>query len=362
MGDETYYELRALLDKFPRGFLETKSGVEMKILKKLFTEEEAKLTVQLSTVLEEINDIADRLAWDVDDLRPRLDELANKGLIFRIRRQDKSYYRAAAYAIGLYEYSVKRMDKELAALFRQYYEEAYVESKGEYKIPGFKILPVEQGISSESVLLPYQKVEQSIREARKIAVSECSCRKEAILLGEGCEHPLDNCLSFGAAAEYYIEAGLGREVSADEAIKILKEADESGLIHAGANSTHLSNICNCCPCCCLGLKTLIRKGGSRENHFNPIFEPIIEADECTACESCLDRCPVEAITVEDIAQFDRDKCLGCGLCASACPVEAISMIVRADVTHPFNNVGELASAVLEAKGKEPLVIKQKGID
>ena len=80
MGDEIYYELRALLDKFPRGYLPTESGVEIKILKKLFTEEEAKLTVQLSTVPEEITDIAERLAWDIDDLRSRLDEIANKGL------------------------------------------------------------------------------------------------------------------------------------------------------------------------------------------------------------------------------------------------------------------------------------------
>ena len=118
-------------------------------------------------------------------------------------------------------------------------------------------------------------------------------------------------------------------------------------------------ICNCCPCCCLGLKTLTQKGSYRERHFNPIFEPAVDADMCTACEVCVERCPVDAIAVEDIARVDRDKCLGCGLCTGTCPVEAISMVVREDVRHPFNSVAELASAVLKAKGKEPLTVRQK---
>jgi hypothetical protein len=107
------------------------------------------------------------LERNIDDLGRRLDEMANRGLIFRIRRQDKANYRVAAFAIGLYEYSIKRIDKELAGLFKQYYEEAYLKSVGTNNIPGFKVLPIEEGINPESVLLPYQKVEESIRAARK---------------------------------------------------------------------------------------------------------------------------------------------------------------------------------------------------
>lgn len=359
MSDEAYFTLREFLNQFPRDFLETESGVEIKILKKLFTEEDARLTVQLSTVPEELHKIADRLDWKVDALEERLDGMANKGLIFRIRRQGTAYYRAAPFMIGLYEYAVTRIDKDLAAFFREYYDKAYIKSVGDHKIPGFKVIPVEDSIKTDSMLLPYQKIEESIRAARKIAVTECVCRKEAIFLEETCDHPIENCLSFGAAAEYYIESGLGREITADEAIKILKEADESGLVHAGANSKHLTNICNCCPCCCAGLKALTQKGSYRERHFNPIFEPAIDADACTACEVCVERCPVDAISVEDIARVDRDKCLGCGLCAGPCPVEAISMFVREDVQHPFNSVTELGGAVIEAKGKEPLTVRQR---
>lgn len=361
MADDVYESLRDFLHQFPRGFLKTETGVEIKILKRLFTEEEARLTVQLSTLPEELDKIADRLDLKANDLGEKLNAMAQKGLIFRFKRQGQSFYRAAPFMIGLYEYSVKKIDQELAALFKEYYETAYVKELGNHDIPGFKVIPLEQNIDVQKVLLPYQKIEESVRAARKIAVADCVCRKEAALLGEGCHHPVESCLSFGVAAEYYIDSGLGREITADEAVKILREADESGLIHAGANSMHLSNICNCCPCCCAALKAITKFGSYRQRHFNSVFEAVIDAEGCSACEACLDRCPVGAIQVEDTALVDRDKCLGCGLCATTCPTEAIRLLLREDRREPFDNVGELGSRVLAAKGKAPLMVRQKGV-
>jgi Na+-translocating ferredoxin:NAD+ oxidoreductase subunit B len=359
MSDTIYEALRDFLHQFPRGFLKTESGVEIRILKRLFTEEEAELTVKLSTLPEELNKIADRLSLEALDLAKKLDAMAEKGLIFRFSRGGIPYYRAAPFMIGLYEYSVKKIDPELAALFKQYYEAAYVQELGNYNIPGFKVIPMEKNIDIQKTLLPYQRLEESVRAARKIAVADCVCRKESALLGEGCQHPVESCLSFGVAAEYYIDSGLGREITADEAIRILKEADESGLIHAGANSMHLSNICNCCPCCCAGLKAITKMGSYRQRHFNPVFEAVVDTEECTSCEVCLDRCPVKAIEVGDTALVDRDKCLGCGLCATTCPTEAIRLLLREDRQEPFDNVGELGSRILAAKGKAPLTVKQK---
>lgn len=52
---------------------------------------------------------------------------------------------------------------------------------------------------------------------------------------------------------------------------------------------------------------------------------LINADECTACGACVDTCPVEAITLEDVAVVDEGACIECGACTSGCPVEAISL-------------------------------------
>ena len=351
MSDEPYIKLREHLDSFPLGFPETSTGVEIKILKKLFSEEEARIAIFLTPIPDTASRIARRAKMDKNEMAKKLELMAKKGLIFRVKRDGKTLYNSAPFMIGLYEYSVKKIDEDLAKLFKDYYDLAYMNELAASNVPGFKVLPIEETIETNTVLYPYHKLEESIKNARKISVTECICRKESRLTGEGCDYPIETCLSFGVAAEYYIENGIGREITAEEAIKILKDADEAGLIHAGANSKHLSNICNCCPCCCASMKGITKKGLDKHRFLNAMFESIIDQEKCIACGNCIERCPVEAITLEDFAMVDRDQCLGCGLCASVCPEEAITIQLRKDGEEPFNRVLELGKAIYEGKIK-----------
>jgi Pyruvate/2-oxoacid:ferredoxin oxidoreductase delta subunit len=349
MSDSAYLALREFLDSFPLGFPKTESGVEIEILKRLFTEEEARLAVRLSPFLEEVEQIAERLGAPADALAAELERMVEKGLVFRVRRRGTAAYRAAPFMIGLYEYSVKRIDAELAALFADYYETAYLDEMGSSGVPGFKVIPIEQNLEADDALLPYHKLEESVRAARRIAVTDCVCRKESSLLGEGCDHPMEVCLSFGAAADYYVDSGLGREITADEAIEILERADASGLVHAGANSKHLSNICNCCPCCCASMKGITERGHDKRRYLNALFEAVVDEAQCSECDLCADVCPVGAIATEEMARVDRDKCLGCGLCASACPTDAIRLLLRPDREEPFDRVAEMGIEILKGK-------------
>ena len=349
MSAENYLNLRKFLDQFPLGFPETPSGVEIKILKRLFTEEEARIATYLTPTPETATRIARRKKLNEIDLEERLESMSKKGLIFRIRREGKTLYNSAPFMIGLYEYSVKKIDKDLAKLFKEYYDTAYLDEMGASNIPGFKIIPIEETIETDTVLYPYQMLKESIRNSRVISVTECICRKETRLNEEGCNHPIENCLSFGIAAEYYIENGMGREITAEEAIKIVEEADQSGLVHASANSKHLSNICNCCPCCCASMKGMTKFGHDKQKYMNAIFESVIDIEACIGCGLCVDRCPVKAITSDDYAIVDRDLCLGCGLCASVCSEEAIILEPREDRVEPFNRVLEMGMAIIKGK-------------
>jgi len=351
MTDASYLNLRKFLDQFPLGFPQTPSGTEIEILKKLFKEEEAEMAVLLTPIPEETSQIARRTGLDEEVLEEKLGSMSKRGLIFRVRRDGKTSYSAAPFMIGLYEYSVKMMDKELAGLCKEYYETAYLAEMGASNVPGFKVIPIEKNIASDLVLLPFHKIKEDIMSARRIAVTECVCRKEAVLTGEGCDHPSEACLSFGVAAEYYIENGTGQEVTAEEAIEIVEEADRSGLVHAGANTKHLSNICNCCPCCCASMKGITRLGHDKHKYMNALFEAVVDEEACSGCEECVERCPVGAISVEDMAEVDGEKCLGCGLCASNCPGEAITLHLREDSMEPFDRVLDMGMAILEGKAK-----------
>ena len=48
------------------------------------------------------------------------------------------------------------------------------------------------------------------------------------------------------------------------------------------------------------------------------------SEDCTACGTCIDECPVEAISPGDIYKIDPDVCIDCGACGDACPVGAIA--------------------------------------
>jgi electron transport complex protein RnfB len=351
MSDDPYHRLREFLDWFPLGFPATDSGVELRILKRLFTVEEAETAVLLTPLPEEASQVAARAGVPEETLEARLAAMAEKGLVFRVCREGKTLYNAAPFMIGLYEYSVEKIDEELAALYREYYEEAYLDEIGASDVPGFKVLPINESVEAETVLYPFLDLVEQVRAARKISVADCICRKESRLLGHACDYPMETCMSFGAAAEYYIENGIGREVFAEEAIEILRDADRAGLVHAGTNTKHLSNLCNCCPCCCASMKGITQRGHDKHKYFNALFEAVVDEGMCSGCEECAGRCPVGAMKFDGTARVDRESCLGCGLCAGVCVEGAITIKAREDMEEPFERVLHMGMAILDGKLK-----------
>jgi ferredoxin len=98
---------------------------------------------------------------------------------------------------------------------------------------------------------------------------------------------------------------------------------------------------------------ITQSGYDRSRFYNSNFEAVVNAEECVACGTCVDRCPVSAISVNEYAEVDRNVCLGCGLCATECQGNAITIILREDRQEPFDKITDMGLSVLEAKRRLP---------
>jgi electron transport complex protein RnfB len=347
-----YERVRERLDMFPQGFPKTKSGVELEILQNLFTPEEAEVMLFLRPSPELVSTIAGRAGRDERELEEILYRMSKKGGIFRFKSPDQqTFYFLVPWVIGIWEFQLKNLNPDNIKLFERYFAEGMVHERKNSRIPGGRIIPVEKEIHGMAEIQPYEKVSEIIDSHTRFAVADCICRKESRLLRKGCDKILEACMSFGPAADYYIGNELGREISQEEAREIILKAEEDGLVHYSSNHTSAKLfICNCCGCCCKALgfvtKYNLSAALAKSNYYAKVNE-----ETCTGCETCVGRCQVKAIQVQnDQALINKDRCIGCGLCVSSCPTESLSMVPR-----PADEISAIfpdQMALLQAMGKD----------
>jgi len=88
MTDKIYRKLAIHLDNLPGGFPTTESGVELRILRRLFTPEQAALALHLTLISEEPRVVARRARIDIAEATDRLEKMAKQGLILRMEPED----------------------------------------------------------------------------------------------------------------------------------------------------------------------------------------------------------------------------------------------------------------------------------
>jgi ferredoxin len=325
MSRDVYLRLREQLDQYSFGYPETESGVEIKILKKLFTEEEAELFLLLNLIAETAEVISERTGRNQRELAGMLHQMAEKGLIFRLKKGDVVKYAAVPFMIGIYDFQGGNMDRELAELFEQYGEEGFDRAKAEGAVV-MRPIPVHRSIDISHPVATYEDSREIVKKQELIAVMPCICRRQQKLIEKGCDKPIEVCMTFGSFGRYFIDRKEAREITVEEALEILDRSEEAGLVPQPSSSQNPVNICNCCGDCCAVLKALQKQPQPARmvssNHF-----AAVDPDLCTACETCLDRCQMSAITIneDDIARVNLDRCIGCGLCVTTCPSEALRL-------------------------------------
>jgi ferredoxin len=327
MGEDIYRRLQQQLHQYSMGFPRTESGVELRILRSLFSEDDADLFLQMTPALEAPDSVASRLARPIDHVARLLDDMAERGLLFRLRRGDVSKYGAIPFVHGIFEFQVKDLAPDLAAMVTEYFDEAFDESMRKSMDYFLRTVPVDQSIDTTRRVASYDDAIEMLKTKHDIVVTNCICRARANMLGEGCDKPIEACFMFGSMGRYYLDRGMGRAITLDEAISIMEACREAGLVAQPATSQNPGGMCNCCGDCCGPLVALNKHPRPAELVFSN-YVAALDGESCTGCEECLQRCQMNALTMngeDEVAALDVDRCIGCGLCVTACPTEALSL-------------------------------------
>jgi len=326
---DVYRRLAKKLDELPHGYPSTESGVEIKILKKIFSPEEAEMALKIRPVPEPAEAIAQRLGKPLPEMQEILDTMVRKGQIGSIAADGMQTYALFPFIVGIWEFQMNRLDKELAELFHEYYPHLG-EVLAKFAPSVTRVVPIQAQIKAEQQVLPYEDVRQMFGRAKSFQLMNCICRKEQALLGKPCKYSSEVCMGFSRHEGAFDKYPLGKIISKEQALAVLDKAEEEGLVHMTYNLKGDSFfLCNCCSCCCLALKA-VKDFNFPHMLAKSHYVATIDQETCAACGTCAnERCPMDAI-VEDNGGYkvQPERCIGCGVCTNTCPTESMSLVHR----------------------------------
>jgi len=329
MNHDVYRKLAQKLDAIPNGFPQTETGVELKLLAKIYKPEEAAIASEMQLVPETAAQIAQKIGHDEAETLALLEEMVRRGLIRVIDEEGQCKFGLMPWVIGVYEEQLLRMDEEFVRLFDEYLLGAglgWIEFFN--YLPSIeKVIPVEKSIPVDVQIFPYEQASALLNNAKSFAVRKCICRVNKALDGAPCKYPVEVCLVFAPNEGAFDNQPENRVITKEEALRILRETEEAGLIHSSTNvrEGHFY-ICNCCTCCCgfmQGLTLLGVENSIAKSDFYARSDP----ETCTGCGNCVKRCQFEVPTlVDDRSSVDQKRCVGCGQCVMTCPSGAMTLV------------------------------------
>ncbi len=334
-GSDVFERLREHIDRMPVAFPKTDSGVEIRILGRLFTEEEAEAALLLSAFPEPLARIharAPKGRFTAEGLERLLDSLAEKGAILGGRlaagRGGVKRWSKAMLALGMYEFQVDRLTPELQRDLEQYIAEGFSAAFLGPKTRQMRTIPVDARIVPDRRVGRYDDARRLIGEsAGPWAVINCVCRQGRDLVGEPCRQTdvRRTCLLMKGMARYAVETGIGEAVRGDQVLALVDRAEREGMILQPENAQDPLFVCFCCGCCC-GVLNMARQFSRPADYIHSNHQAAVDADLCTDCETCRSRCPMDALrTVDGRTAVDEGRCIGCGACVTTCPSEALHL-------------------------------------
>ncbi|MBP7737840.1 MAG: 4Fe-4S binding protein [Spirochaetes bacterium] len=356
--ENVYQRLRREIDKLPIPYPETKSGVEIKLLKHLFKPAEAEIAVNLNILPENLKRIHKRVKKNginisAGELEEKLDTLVKKGSIIGGRYYESKgkgkIYSLAPLAIGMFENQIDRLTKEFARDFERYMKENFSDEVVNVKTVQMRTVPVNTSITPERRVEPYMDMREYVKNIKDdITVTNCVCRQSNDVTGHKCKHSniRETCLQFHDSARHVLGLGVARKITNEEALAIMDRAEKAGFIFNPQNSQEPQFLCCCDGDCCHVLRALKMYPRPAEM-IKSNYYMVIDAAQCKGCKKCVEKCPMDAISMKDkTAMVNLDRCIGCGVCAAPCKNNAHMLRKKENTQVPPKNHDALYQKIM----------------
>lgn len=357
--EQPYRALRKHLDTMPVGFPSTFSGVELRLLKAIFTIDEARVALAMNYRFETADAIFQKArssGISKDAIEERLAAMEKKGAIFAKEKNGKMHYALVPFVIGMYEMQLVRMNAGFYLDTREYVTKAFGVEYLTTAVPQMRVIPVEKSVTPEHNVATYDEIRTIIEQTdKRIMVAECICRKAKDTLGEPCRvtDRREVCLGFRDFHDTYSRNGWGRSITKAEALAILDKSEKEGLVLQPSNEQEPQFVCACCGCCC-GILEMMRLMPRPADFAASNFQAVLDTEECTGCGVCARRCQMNAISIKDKkAHLDAAKCIGCGLCVTTCKPKAIKLVKKEKQTVPPRTTEDLYDTIMAGKKSLP---------
>ncbi len=375
MRDDPYILLAKKLDAAlqglsPIGTINNVSNTWMEYLKVLLPDPEDVRYLNALSVFPAtmtMKKFAKKINKTVEEAQVIMDRLFKNDVVMTVGSTKKRY--GIHLPMGFFDFpplSYHEMPQEkakkLAELSYKYLvdEEWYRNFEGSNETPLTRVIPIQESIKSESVITPYEEIEKIIDNAKTVAIQACVCRLRYDYL-EGAKsrkckdkYPIDTCLAIDSGAKHFIDRGHAKEITKEEAKKLLKQFGQMGLVHTTENfkvGSH-SLICSCCRCCCNLLGGITRWDNPRAVAAANFLANVVEPEKCIQCNLCADNCAFEAIKISNSSPIiDNDKCMGCGVCVGNCP-EGVLKLKKIEREEIFEDLGQLGVQIAKETGKD----------
>jgi len=319
-----------------------------RVLEFLMTSRQAAIVVELPAPPEEL---AAKLDMPLETIKSELDTLFLKGVVFPKNFATRENPRFAREITQLHDASQSILDldvkiyspeakQELFRLWEDFCENEWYPDRihilEKLDSPPLRVIPAYAAIKDLPDIMPSEDMREILRAQQVRALCSCTCRKRRTDLGMACEHSHDiNCFQFNRGAEYAITRGTGRQLSYEEALAIVDEIEQDGLVHNWRNDRAMAMtvMCHCCIDCCMIWRPVDTHGANIGTYWaKSRFQAQVDQDLCIGCQGCVERCMFDAIEMVKVpgskklkASIDAQKCYGCGACVLKCDPIALSM-------------------------------------